>query len=434
MTYTRGIVGRKDVAPSPFPFVHVYHVSRPDCMTSLVDISNDTAHVENNFINDDTCQGPAGKSDTSGYRPTSLRPPSLNLVFENPSDTSPEGPKHTPKVLAHSRHSYYDTPFMTPASRTGPPRSLSFSYNYPIPSSFSSRSYINRDNCDILEEPRRLRASTDAGTRDERSAYDLSPRETQFRGPFDAIPPEPKVREPRDRQKSPSLWDGLKSRWLPDSLTGSPSEETSGAEWGKEKAKDDAQPNEGPLSRKVSTAVASGSGSVLARSASMATQSKGKVLERRDSQPQSPGNKSPSTGWNRLRFLLPHVVSSAAKEPAPSAVAPGGVNITDELTVGGLSALILRLWFERDERGRRRVPILLHRLRIRVSDSLHPLHRSHSVFRIECEYANGAMRWVIYRQLRDFVSLHAHFAVSNAYNHNIEKLPEFPRTSMVSLV
>jgi phospholipase D1/2 len=110
------------------------------------------------------------------------------------------------------------------------------------------------------------------------------------------------------------------------------------------------------------------------------------------------------------------------------------VNITDELTVGGLSALILRLWFERDERDRRRVPILLHRLRIRVSDSLHPLHRSHSVFRIECEYANGAMRWVIYRQLRDFVSLHAHFAVSNVYNRNIEKLPEFPRTSMVSLV
>jgi phospholipase D1/2 len=136
-------------------------------------------------------------------------------------------------------------------------------------------------------------------------------------------------------------------------------------------------------------------------------------------------------GWNRLRFLLPNVVSSTPKEPPPSAV-HGGVNITDELTVGGLSALILRLWFERDERGRRRVPILLHRLRIRVSDSLHPLHLSHSVFRIECEYANGAMRWVIYRQLRDFVALHAHLAVSNAYNRNIEHLPEFPRTSMFS--
>jgi hypothetical protein len=27
------------------------------------------------------------------------------------------------------------------------------------------------------------------------------------------------------------------------------------------------------------------------------------------------------------------------------------------------------------------------------------------------------------------LSLHAHCAVSNAYNRNIEKLPEFPRTS-----
>ena len=43
---------------------------------------------------------------------------------------------------------------------------------------------------------------------------------------------------------------------------------------------------------------------------------------------------------------------------------------------------------------------------------------------IECEYAK-----VIYHRLRDFLSLHAHCAVSNAYNHNIEKLPEFPRTS-----
>lgn len=408
-------------------------------MTSLVDISNDAAHAENSFIDYDACQGAAGKSDTSGpsgdrHGPSSLRPPSLNLVFEDPSDANPEGPQHTPKALPHSRHSYYDTPFMTPASRTGPPRSLSFSYNHPLPSSFSSHSYINRDHYDILAEPRRPRAFTDNVTCDEPSAYDLTPRETRFRGPFDAIPPEQKVREPRDRQKSTSIWDGFKSRWLPDAVSGSQNEETSGAELGEEKEKDDAQPNGGSLSRKASIAVASGSGSVLVRSMSLSTQDKGKGPERRDSQSQAPGNKSPSTGWNRLRFLLPQVISSTTKEPPPSAVGPGSVNITDELTVGGLSALILRLWFERDERGRRRVPILLHRLRIHVSDSLHPLHGTHSVFRIECEYANGAMRWVIYRQLRDFVSLHAHFAVSNAYNRNIDKLPEFPRTSMFSSV
>jgi hypothetical protein len=35
------------------------------------------------------------------------------------------------------------------------------------------------------------------------------------------------------------------------------------------------------------------------------------------------------------------------------------VNITDELTVGRLSVLILRLWFDRDESGQRQVPVLL---------------------------------------------------------------------------
>jgi hypothetical protein len=90
---------------------------------------------------------------------------------------------------------------------------------------------------------------------------------------------------------------------------------------------------------------------------------------------------------------------------------------------------MLKLWFERDEKGHRRVPILLHRLRVRISDSLHPLGGDKSVFRIECEYANGAVRWVIYRKLTEFLSLHTHYALSNAYNRNIDTLPEFPKSS-----
>ncbi|KAG5220916.1 Phospholipase [Salix suchowensis] len=85
----------------------------------------------------------------------------------------------------------------------------------------------------------------------------------------------------------------------------------------------------------------------------------------------------------------------------------------------------VRLWFERDEKDHRRVPVLLHRLRIRVSDSLHPLHGNKSVYRIECEYANGAARWVVHRRLQDFISLHYHYAFSNAYNRNVENLPSF---------
>ena len=133
--------------------------------------------------------------------------------------------------------------------------------------------------------------------------------------------------------------------------------------------------------------------------------------------------------WGRLRSLLPHIAGQAKAHPQPSVVTPAHVNITDELITGGLATLMMRLWIEHDEKGHRRVPALFHRLRIRVSDSLHPMHGNKAVFRIECEYANGAVRWVVYRQLREFLSLHGHYTISNAYNRNLDTLPEFPITS-----
>jgi hypothetical protein len=138
--------------------------------------------------------------------------------------------------------------------------------------------------------------------------------------------------------------------------------------------------------------------------------------------------------WSRLRSLIPQIVPQEQSTPTQdrSAVVSNQINITDELTSGGLAAIILRLWFERDEKGHRRIPVLLHRLRIRVSDSLHPMHGSKAVFRIECQYANGAARWVVYKTLRDFFSLHTHYTVSNLQNRNKDKLPEFPRTSTSS--
>ncbi|EJD41463.1 phospholipase D [Auricularia subglabra TFB-10046 SS5] len=133
-------------------------------------------------------------------------------------------------------------------------------------------------------------------------------------------------------------------------------------------------------------------------------------------------------GWNRLKSILQRQ-PSLVQRPAAVVVAPN-VNIVDELIGAGLSSIMLKMWFERDERGERRVPVLLQHLRIRVSDSLHPLSGAKAIFRIECEYANGQSRWVVYRQLRDFLSLHTHYRVSNAYNRNIEAMPDFPLTSV----
>ncbi|KAG8805702.1 Phospholipase D1, partial [Serendipita sp. 399] len=106
------------------------------------------------------------------------------------------------------------------------------------------------------------------------------------------------------------------------------------------------------------------------------------------------------------------------------------VDVIQELTYTGLAPLLLRMWFERDERDERRVPILMNQLRIRVSDSIYPLSNSKAVFRIECEYAKGAARWVIYRQLRDFRKLNRHYRLANFYTLNDVKLPDFPRSGI----
>ena len=145
--------------------------------------------------------------------------------------------------------------------------------------------------------------------------------------------------------------------------------------------------------------------------------------------PQSIRRSGASERWGKLRALIPSVIRQSPSSATTHAVTPPEVNIIDELITGGLSNLMLGLWLERDDKGHRRVPVLLHRLRIRVSDSLNPLHAHKAVFRIECEYANGAARWVIYRQLRDFISLHTHYTISNAFSSHKDKLPEFPRTS-----
>lgn len=374
----------------------------------------------------------------STYRLPPTSPRLSSLVFSDPFTGGAKEPKHAPIGIPDPHH-HYGPSSLTPAARTGPPRSLSFSYTHTIPSSFSSHSYINRNTGDILEEPSRPRALTESNIHDDPSTYDLIPRETQFRGPFDTTTPEQKDRyrdaaDRRGKRREISRWDDFKSRWLPDALAVSPLEEQPNIDMGKDNDREDAQTNGVPSPRKASSVVDSGpdSGPGFPRSQS-SVQDKGKEGECQDTT-QTQGGKSPSTAWSRLRFLIPSVISHTPKPTPSSVVTTGDVNITDELLVGGLSVLMLRLWFERDERGRRRVPILLHRLRIRISDSLHPLGGAQSVFRIECEYANGAMRWVIYRQLRDFLSLHAHYAVSNAYNRNIEKLPEFPRTSKIPCI
>lgn len=316
--------------------------------------------------------------------------------------------------LPPPRVAHFKSPPTTPSTRTGPPRSLSYTYSLPN-SPVASRNNSRHENGDIMYD-----ASQDG------VEFPFSLANTDFRGALEYYGSADDRKGKKRESRTEESWNPMK--WFHES----PKEEKSGFEFEVENAdnsKDATQQEDVPKEKieKSPKALSTTQGEGESSSASPKT-----GLRRAFSVPHSNSeNKAGRAKWTRLRSLIPNVITQGqnVSTPGPSAVTSNSVNITDELITGGLSTLMLRLWFERDEKGHRRIPLLFHRLRLRVSDSLHPMHGHKSVFRIECEYANGAARWVVYRELRDFVSLHTHYTVSNVYNRNVENMPEFPKTS-----
>ncbi|KAJ5198383.1 uncharacterized protein N7498_007500 [Penicillium cinerascens] len=112
-----------------------------------------------------------------------------------------------------------------------------------------------------------------------------------------------------------------------------------------------------------------------------------------------------------------------------------------ELSSAVPAALILASFFQRDEHGSKRIPILLEQLKVRVTDSRIDSHSGdrHLVFRIELEYGSGMtrMKWIIYRTLRDFANLHLKYKLhlgTQKYiqlraTENSPSLPRFPRSA-----
>lgn len=114
-----------------------------------------------------------------------------------------------------------------------------------------------------------------------------------------------------------------------------------------------------------------------------------------------------------------------------------------ELLAGSPAAIILASRFQRDERQRRNVPVLLEQIKIRIVDSQRREDSAgdrHVVFRIELEYGSGLMRmkWVIQRSLRDFANLHLKYRLqARSIKHPTRKFdetlrgkfPKFPRSA-----
>jgi len=332
-----------------------------------------------------------------------------DISSQSPDFRSPVGhssPREAPRALLQD----------TPSTRTGPPRSLSHQFTLSCTPSISQLVQLSTEpeSADIYEH-----------TVGESPSRTDSHRFTSFRGALelhstssDKGTPDRKGKNRERHRTMDDSWNPI--RWFHEY----PAEEK-----GKEKEQP-IDPAEGETQQKDNVPE-----ELVSRTQTMVTGSKDEpnstALQRSQTHPAHFESKRSggSIGWSKLRSLLPSIVRhSPSVAPSHSVVTPE-VNITDELITGGLCAVMLGLWFDRDDKGHRRIPILLHRLRIRISDSLHPMHSQKAVFRIECEYANGAIRWVVYRKLRDFISLHTHYTISNAFSANKDALPEFPRTS-----
>ncbi|PPR05355.1 hypothetical protein CVT24_007969 [Panaeolus cyanescens] len=334
----------------------------------------------------------------------------------------------------------------TPATRTGPPRSLSFAYS--MPNSPSTIKHMNNftefqdqppdsawDDPDLSFSTAgaEFRSALDISSLQDRKGKRRERSDNTKNWPDDTWNPRKWFQDTPKEEKNPADFLGSPVSPAHPTVTDSPVEQldlpspmyTSEPESSTipRSAKRGASAHESDPPNSAKTSVLRRAFSVPhSRSDGETSKEKDKSQSRRHS-----GERNPK--WGRLRSLIPHIIQTQSTAVAePSVIAPPTVNITDELITGGLSTLMLRLWFERDEKGNRRIPILFHRLRIRISDSIHPL-QDKTIFRIECEYAN-AVRWVVYRELKDFFSLHTHYTVSNVYNRNVDKMPEFPKISL----
>ncbi|KZT27381.1 phospholipase D [Neolentinus lepideus HHB14362 ss-1] len=400
-------------------------------------LNGTTSFEEGNYTG-----SPVTPTHTANFRRRSQTvPPGHNeSEFSNPGSPNLSDHKQKDSVASsasstrrHPPSAYRNATPGSPSARTGPPCSFLYSYSLPH-SNYSSRANTHQEDGDmVLQDTMRSVIPEDS--------Y-FSPRpESDFRGALEYNDPEQREKEreiiskrERERRRDSGIfdegWNNLRN-WFQDA----PRTEEPDVDASREKDKQEGiaqttQENrhqEGQDSNKQEK-----SGSTPGASRPLlqhVLRSKSLPHIKNDS---NAGARRPSAPtWRRLRSLLPNITHhTQSTVPEASTVAPHTVKVTDELMFSGLSPLLLRLWFERDEKDQRRVPILLHRLKIRITDSLHPLHGSKAVFRIECEYANGAAKWVIYRQLRDFVSLHTHYTFSNAYNRNVETMPDFPKTSL----
>lgn len=145
-----------------------------------------------------------------------------------------------------------------------------------------------------------------------------------------------------------------------------------------------------------------------------------------------------------IRSQLAHLWRGKQESPrvSPPENEERPANIVAELQLGLFSAALLKMKIERDEQDIPRIPVLLQYLQVVVTDSVHMPSSGHVVYRIELRYGSGMLAWVIYREMRDFFSLHAYYRTQDVAatlsrrltldSESDRVVPSFPKGSFTS--
>ncbi|KAJ5119591.1 hypothetical protein N7448_010260 [Penicillium atrosanguineum] len=154
------------------------------------------------------------------------------------------------------------------------------------------------------------------------------------------------------------------------------------------------------------------------------------------------GERGTSAGAQRWRQIKAGFKFMGQRRKGDNAVDnKKSAELLAELASAVPAALILASFFQRDEHGSKRIPILLEQLKVRVTDSRIDSNSGdrHLVFRVEMEYGSGMtrMKWIIHRTLRDFANLHLKYKLhlgTQKYiqlraSENSPSLPRFPRSA-----
>lgn len=117
-------------------------------------------------------------------------------------------------------------------------------------------------------------------------------------------------------------------------------------------------------------------------------------------------------------------------------------NLETEMELGTLPVAMLKMHFDRDDKIRR-VYVLLQNLSMEIKTSIRSITGS-TMYKIELDYGGGLFKWVVYRDLRDFLALHTYFRTMNVKgvvsmrmsNLDVDPpgLPSFPRGVLPQLL